>query len=239
MSRLYPLQAGSRRAVVVDPACPPTCRWQRPGVPPHASCGRQKEAAIWGAPVEREPREKVERKKEQRGGPQSRACPSAVPPAPSRPTEPGLSLRGAPRGPVRLGAAILTPPAAAEALSGTGNHIGLAPPPPSGPLPPARPPEQGAVRPVLASAPSTTAPRPQARSPPAEVPGRENQDFQGLPREKKHCYEVLHVPPSRKPCPPANADRSPFHGRELRRGIPQPQDPAAPVVALGIDLDTL
>lgn len=122
-----------------------------------------------GAPVEREPRAKVERKKEQRGGPRGRACPgarsAAVPPAPSRPAEPGLSLRGAPPGPVRLGAAILTPPAAAEALRGTGNRTGLAPPPPPCPLPPARPPEQRAVCPISASAPSRTALRPSGAWP--------------------------------------------------------------------------
>lgn len=36
----------SGRAVPPSSRSPASCRWPRPGVPPHASCGRQKEAAI-------------------------------------------------------------------------------------------------------------------------------------------------------------------------------------------------
>ncbi|XP_031969078.1 uncharacterized protein LOC116445991 [Corvus moneduloides] len=42
--------AESRRAVPRSSRSPPSCRWPRPGVPPHASCGREKEAAISDAP---------------------------------------------------------------------------------------------------------------------------------------------------------------------------------------------
>lgn len=151
-----------------------------------------------GAPVEREPRAKVERKKEQRGGPPGgptrvgvrawvtaerglrahvgvraavRCCAGTGPPArPPRRVPRSRVCPGAetPRGPARLRAAILPPPAAegAEGLRGSGpgpdrpRHRR-----PGHPLP--APPEERAARPAPAAAPSPAPPRPQPRRCPA------------------------------------------------------------------------